>query len=133
MVDLDHFKEINDAYGHPEGDRALREAARGLREIFGRESIIGRMGGDEFAMLVCADLSDAELEVALRRFRERMHRVAWADRGLTCSIGALRVTAPRPPEELYLEADRLLYEAKQTGKGSICAQRKKRYLLTLAD
>ena len=116
MVDLDHFKEINDAYGHPEGDRALREAARGLREIFGRESIIGRMGGDEFAMLVCADLSDAELEVALRRFRERMHRVVWADRGLTCSIGALRVTAPRPPEELYLEADRLLYAAKERGR-----------------
>ena len=116
MVDLDRFKEINDTYGHPEGDRALREVARGLREIFPRESVIGRMGGDEFALLVCADLSEAELEVLLRHFLSQVRKTAWGERQLTCSIGALRVSGQRPPEELYLEADRLLYTAKERGR-----------------
>ena len=116
MVDLDHFKEINDTYGHPEGDRALKDVVRSLRESFGPKSLIGRMGGDEFALLVCSDLSEAEIEVALRHFLERVHKTAWDSRSLTCSIGALRILAPRPPEELYREADQLLYVAKARGR-----------------
>ena len=116
MVDLDRFKEINDAHGHPEGDRALNEATRCLREAFRRDTLVGRMGGDEFALLVYADLSEAEMEVALRHFLDRVHRITWEDQRLTCSIGALRIQAPRPPEELYLEADRLLYTAKARGR-----------------
>ena len=116
MVDVDYFKEINDSYGHPEGDRALKEVARGLREMFRRDSLIGRVGGDEFALLVTGALSEAELEVALRHFLERVRRTAWGERRLTCSVGALPVDAPRPPEELYLEADRLLYDAKGLGR-----------------
>ena len=116
MVDLDHFKDINDAHGHPEGDRALKEVAQRLREIFGRDCLIGRMGGDEFALLVCEDLSPAEMEVALRRFLERVRKTSWDGHPLTCSIGALRAPEPRAPEELYLEADRLLYAAKEQGR-----------------
>ena len=115
MVDLDYFKEINDTWGHPEGDRALKEVARDLREVFGRTCLIGRMGGDEFALLVW-DLREAELEVALRHLLERSHRTVWEDQHLTCSIGAQAVTDPRPPEELYLAADRLLYAAKEKGR-----------------
>ena len=116
MVDLDCFKAINDTHGHPEGDRALREAARVLREGFPRDSLIGRMGGDEFAVLVCADLSAPELEVALRHLLDRIHRTTWEDRHLTCSIGALPFQTVQAPEELYLAADRLLYEAKARGR-----------------
>ena len=116
MVDLDCFKEINDTHGHPEGDRALKETARVLREGFPRGSLIGRMGGDEFAALVCADLSAPELEVALRHILDRIHRITWEDRHLTCSVGALAFRAAQAPEELYLAADRLLYEAKEQGR-----------------
>ena len=115
MVDLDYFKEINDTRGHPEGDRALREVARGLRETFGPDGLLGRMGGDEFALLVW-DLGEAELEVLLRHFLERVHRTAWDGQRLTCSIGALALSEPRPAEELYLSADRLLYTAKEKGR-----------------
>ena len=116
MIDLDYFKEINDAGGHPEGDRALKEAATRLGDAFGKRSIIGRMGGDEFAVLVYPGASRSELEVALRHFLERMHRTVCGGRALTCSIGALPVTHPAEPQELYLEADRLLYEAKSRGR-----------------
>ena len=116
MVDLDYFKEINDTYGHPEGDRALKEVSRSLREIFSRDSLVGRMGGDEFAVLVYWDITAAELEVLLRHFLDRVRRVTWKGRHLTCSIGALPVEVARRPEELYLDADRLLYIAKAQGR-----------------
>ena len=74
------------------------------------------MGGDEFAVLVCADLSAPELEVALRHLLDRIHRITWEDRHLTCSIGALPFQTVQAPEELYLAADRLLYEAKARGR-----------------
>ena len=115
MVDLDYFKEINDSHGHPEGDRALKETARALKEVFPHNCLIGRMGGDEFALLA-ASLSQAELEVALRHFLDRVRRIVWGDRHLTCSVGALRITAAQPPEELYLAADKLLYAAKERGR-----------------
>ena len=117
MVDLDYFKEINDTCGHPEGDRALKEVSTRLRDIFGMNCLIGRMGGDEFAVLVIsAGETRAELEVDLRHFLERVHKTTCGERRLTCSIGALQVTEARPPEELYLEADRLLYAAKERGR-----------------
>ena len=116
MVDLDHFKEINDTYGHPEGDRALQETARVLEEVFNGNSLIGRMGGDEFAVLVYEGLPVSELDFLLRLCLERVRHIAWGERRLCCSIGALQIPAFQTPEELYLEADRLLYEAKGKGR-----------------
>ena len=115
MVDLDRFKEINDQYGHPEGDRALQGVAHCLKETLGEQCIVGRMGGDEFAALLSADISTDELEVALKHFLTRVHRINWGNQHLTCSIGAFPIHADHSPEELYREADRLLYEAKEQG------------------
>lgn len=116
MVDLDYFKEINDQHGHPAGDQALKEVARGLKETFGREALIGRMGGDEFAVLACTDMTAEELEVELRHFLDRIHRIRWGDVQLACSIGALPIRPSCPPEELYRDADHLLYRAKEQGR-----------------
>ena len=116
MVDLDHFKEINDCCGHPEGDRVLKEVSRCLKELFGNEGIIGRLGGDEFAVLLYQDVSRAELEVDLRHFLEQIHKITWEGRHLTCSIGALPVLPGCVPEELYRDADQLLYAAKEQGR-----------------
>ena len=116
MVDLDRFKKINDQYGHPEGDRALKAVAQCLKETLGEQCIIGRMGGDEFAALLCTDLPVEELEVALRHFLTRVHRIAWGNQNLTCSIGALLISPELSPEELYQRADRLLYTAKEQGR-----------------
>ena len=116
MVDLDRFKEINDTYGHPEGDRALRGVAQCLRDSFGQNGLIGRLGGDEFAVLLCEDMSLAELEVDLKHLLEHVRRIAWGERCLTCSIGVLPIQAVRPPEELYRDADQLLYISKERGR-----------------
>lgn len=116
MVDLDHFKEINDRYGHPEGDRALKEVVKNLKEVFQENSMIGRMGGDEFALLIYEDMPRERMELMLGYFLERINRISWNGDRLCCSVGALHISAARPLEELYLEADRLLYQAKREGK-----------------
>ena len=115
MVDLDHFKQINDRHGHPEGDRALREAAQELETVFGRDALVGRLGGDEFAMLLCTPMTREELERELQRFQERLHRIRFGEESLSCSIGA-QSAAGETAEQLYRKADGLLYQAKQQGK-----------------
>ena len=116
MVDLDHFKEINDRYGHPEGDRALREVSGSLRKIFGRSGIVGRLGGDEFAVLLYENMPLVELEVELRHLLEQVGKVSWDGYRLSCSIGVLPIRSLYAPEELYRDADRLLYAAKARGR-----------------
>ena len=116
MVDLDRFKEINDRYGHPEGDRALKEVVKSLKDIFGRQGTIGRLGGDEFAVLLCTELTAPELEAALDHFLEAVHRISWGERRLTCSIGGLPIRSASSPEELYRAADAFLYRAKEQGR-----------------
>lgn len=116
MIDMDYFKEVNDLYGHPEGDRVLKETALELETAFGQDGFIGRLGGDEFAVMVCTAFSRDELERTLQRFQERLHKIKWGDRQMSCSIGALPITAPRAADELYREADELLYRAKQLGR-----------------
>ncbi len=116
MLDLDWFKEINDRHGHPEGDRALREVARLLRATFGHSGLVGRMGGDEFAVLLYTPISREELEVDLRHFQESVRKLAWGDWRASCSIGVLPIAAAKPVEELYRDADQLLYRAKDQGR-----------------
>lgn len=116
MIDLDHFKEINDQYGHPEGDRALKAVAHCLKETLGEQCIVGRMGGDEFAALLGADIPVDELEAALQHFLTRVHRIRCGDQHLTCSVGALPIHTGLSPEELYHQTDRFLYAAKEKGR-----------------
>ncbi len=116
MVDLDWLKRINDQYGHPEGDRALRELAQALQKTFGPDGLVGRVGGDEFAVLLCSPISREELETKLRHLQDWIHRIVWHDYRASCSIGVLLVFGPGAPEELYREADHLLYEAKAQGR-----------------
>lgn len=113
MIDIDHCKSINDSYGHPEGDKALKEISKVLRSSFESDCIAGRLGGDEFALLLCRDIHEAELQHLL----DRISRISCGPQSLSCSIGALRTSKAEPLEELYLKADRLLYDAKLLGRG----------------
>ncbi len=116
MVDMDHFKEINDRYGHPEGDRVLKETARELEAVFGREGYIGRVGGDEFALLLGTPMPREDLERYLNHFFERLRKITWGDQQISCSIGVQPVTALKNVDDLYRGADSLLYMAKKQGK-----------------
>ncbi|MBK1690175.1 GGDEF domain-containing protein [Rubrivivax gelatinosus] len=128
LLDLDHFKRLNDTYGHVAGDEALVSVAAALREHGRRAGDFAfRLGGEEFALLACSSSPSGrarELFEAIRRDVEALAipntRSATAPT-LTVSIGAL-VRVPQPADTvqtLFLEADRLLYEAKQQGRNRI--------------
>jgi diguanylate cyclase (GGDEF)-like protein len=116
-VDLDGFKPINDRFGHAEGDRALRDMAGLLRTTVRETDLIGRVGGDEFALLV-VDADQATEHAVVGRLRQAL---TFRNLGVTrpyplaVSIGAVRFDADRAAslDELLERADAALYEAKR--------------------
>lgn len=96
----------------------MKETARVLQEIFGRDSLIGRVGGDEFALLLYTPTTRGQLEMDLQRLQEQIHRLQRGAGTLSCSIGALPIASGGiAAEQLYQEADALLYTAKVQGRG----------------
>lgn len=119
-IDLDNFKEINDRYGHSEGDRVLRSVATALRQTVRASDVVGRVGGDEFALLL-AETDYQGAQQCLGNVRERLQQVCANDEWpATCSIGA--ATFPTPPAtvaEAIDITDHLMYRAKEVGKNGI--------------
>ncbi len=122
MVDVDHFKQINDEYGHGVGDDVLRTVARRLKQATRPDDIVARWGGEEFCVL----LADVEDDTQLHRLAERL-RLAVCTHPISIggpthltvavSIGAARASVPhRRPESLLARADVALYSAKETGR-----------------
>jgi diguanylate cyclase (GGDEF)-like protein len=119
-MDLDNFKEINDAHGHMEGDRTLKEAARVLKTHFRSSDLVARLGGDEFAVLLF-DTGAAEARLSLDRVRDllvaAMGRNGWP---VTVSVGAVSyVSAPHTMNEAVHLADSLMYQVKRQGKNRV--------------
>ncbi|GAB2505782.1 GGDEF domain-containing protein [Arenimonas alkanexedens] len=116
FFDLDGFKEINDSFGHAEGDKALVAFAERMRSVFRETDVFGRIGGDEFAVLL-SDADDATLDLVLSRFAEAVGQYnASAKRGYHLAYSAGRVThagGKGSIETLLAEADALMYENKQ--------------------
>jgi diguanylate cyclase (GGDEF)-like protein len=116
MLDLDHFKAINDEHGHPYGDQVLIAVADALRAAVRVHDTVARLGGEEFAIL----LPDADAEGAYdfaERARSAVARIPVARTPLACSAGAATATsADTSPAELLEQADRALYEAKRLGR-----------------
>ena len=109
MLDFDHFKDFNDTYGHPAGDRLLRETAAAWREELRAGDLVARLGGDEFALLL-PDCNAANALEVVERLRMRIPS------GQTCSAGIARHEPGSPPEALMAQADTALYEAKTAGR-----------------
>jgi diguanylate cyclase (GGDEF)-like protein len=120
MIDIDHFKTVNDRYGHAVGDEALIAVANACRTGKRDPDIVGRLGGEEFAMLLPeTDLPRAQI-VADRlvknvaRHRLRAHNVHFT---VTVSIGVAAATLSMPGFEALLHAaDQALYRAKSKGR-----------------
>ncbi len=116
FADVDRFKQINDRYGHAEGDRALREVAQLLRSTFRETDIIARLGGDEFAV-VPVDASPDSVHVPGRRLQTMLdRRNTTTDRpyalSLTLGLSFLDPGAPVPLWQLVADADRVMYREK---------------------
>ena len=111
-VDLDRFKAVNDQYGHARGDAVLRTLAQSARGSLREGDVLARIGGDEFAILL-VDVTPAEAEAALRRFRERFE-VLTNPLGTSFSAG-LAFSAPgEEAEALVTRADRAMYRQKRS-------------------
>lgn len=120
LFDLDNFKRINDSEGHPEGDHILKRFAECLREEFRATDLIGRLGGDEFIVLIPNEISEKLLG---RKFQELLKHVRsvvgvyYEKYDTSVSIGAVPVDGSvKAYEELYQCADTALYIAKYLGK-----------------
>jgi diguanylate cyclase (GGDEF)-like protein len=121
MADLDHFKKINDVYGHLVGDEVLREVARRLRNSVRPYDLVGRYGGEEFLVV----LNNCDADSAMERAEELRNAIADApvatvssSISVTMSMG---VTAsqhwnPASPDEVVRDADGALYAAKHAGR-----------------
>jgi diguanylate cyclase (GGDEF)-like protein/PAS domain S-box-containing protein len=123
FADLDDLKNINDDYGHPEGDQALKNVAGILKDTFREPDILARIGGDEFVVLAIEGTSAANSEVLSSRFFS--HLAAFNEKGkrpyrLSVSLGIVRQLPGRTTaiEELMAQADRLMYEKKRQKKSS---------------
>jgi diguanylate cyclase (GGDEF)-like protein len=123
-LDLDGFKLINDTLGHSAGDRLLIEVARRLRSAIGPEDVLGRMGGDEFALVTPGGTAD-EAKALAGRLRDAVRPPVELDGHLVSvalSVGtALAPSDGDTPDELLKRADLALYAAKREGRGNIRA------------
>ena len=120
MIDTDNFKQINDTKGHMLGDVVLTEMASGMKKIMRRDDVVGRIGGDEFAVFM-KDISSKEAAVCKAEELAGMFRRLFENEKrsikITCSIGvALYPDDGQDFQTLYRHADRALYEAKKQGK-----------------
>jgi diguanylate cyclase (GGDEF)-like protein len=119
-LDCDNFKEVNDRFGHGEGDRVLRKTAAVMRLGTRGVDLAARLGGDEFAVL----LSEADGAMARRIVEKLQADLASMARQhnwpVTFSIGAITfLTPPRDPEHAIRESDSAMYEVKNSGKNSV--------------
>lgn len=122
MVDIDHFKQINDVHGHAAGDKVLRHCARQLRAGARAEALAARYGGEEFCLLVPIE-RERDAFVAAERLRHRIASQPCVINGtsvsMTVSIGVAIHEHGQRLAQLLAHADELLYEAKRSGRNRV--------------
>jgi len=116
MLDIDHFKQLNDTFGHPAGDEVLHRVGSILSTAVRSHDVVARYGGEEFAVLLPATEADEALEVA-ERLRQAISGRSWPHRQVTASLG-VATTLPDTPSSATLlsQADQALYHSKQNGR-----------------
>lgn len=122
LADIDHFKLINDAFGHPAGDEVLKGFARLTQGILRRSDAICRWGGEEFLILLRGTIPNEAAAIA-ERIRRQIELAIFpplpADRNVTVSIGGCAAPPFTGPENLIAQADALLYRAKNEGRNRV--------------
>lgn len=123
MLDIDHFKSINDTYGHDVGDEALKDLCKLLQSSLRRDEVLGRLGGEEFGILLPLDLARA-VQAGNRILQAvRKHLFTRRELKITLSIGIADNAFSGDFDSMYKETDRLLYIAKQSGRNQLAYER----------
>ena len=123
MIDLDHFKVVNDSYGHPFGDKVLKLVAAKMSEITRKKDLLGRYGGEEF-LIVFPECGGEQARRILERLRENMeahiiHTPKSGEIQVTLSAGIAELEESDGVEELIRRADKALYHAKNIGRNKV--------------
>lgn len=122
LADVDHFKNINDSYGHSAGDKTLKVIAKTLKLNLRETDFIARYGGEEFIMLF-PETELAELEKRLNALREKIGKIPFKFKNvnvpITISFGATRYTEQDTNRSAFDRADEALYEAKKAGRNKV--------------
>jgi diguanylate cyclase (GGDEF)-like protein len=119
MLDIDHFKNVNDNHGHDAGDMALQQIAAALKSNMRETDILGRMGGEEFAVLLPNTLSN-EAALLAERLRQSVEHLSFkvpgASLSVTVSIGVVMITGEMSGiDDMLRNADAAMYRAKRCG------------------
>ena len=122
MIDIDHFKKVNDTYGHPMGDRVIKSLALFLKQRLRKTDHIGRYGGEEFAV-VLPDTCASDAVKVLNDIRERFSEIHYpahpSDLTCTFSCGIAELTPGADVKSLTQQADEALYRAKHGGRNRV--------------
>ena len=121
VLDIDHFKQVNDDFGHPAGDAVIQAVVRCLSALLGEQVAVGRVGGEEFSV-VLPTRHMAEAAVLGERICHAIAREVFAapiDRPVTASVGISWNPCGTPFDAAYLRADEALYDAKRAGRNCV--------------
>jgi diguanylate cyclase (GGDEF)-like protein len=119
ICDLDHFKSVNDRFGHAAGDEVIRAFGANLRSHFGEDAFCGRLGGEEFCLLLpdCdAETTRAHLEAVRLLARQNRYALIPSDVAVTASFGVAMMVGNEPFDRALHRADMAMYEAKAAGR-----------------
>ena len=115
-MDVDHFKQVNDSFGHVYGDEVLLLLAQEMKKHFRREDIILRFGGEEFVIILAATSMENAQNI-LERFRIHIENFTFPQVGkITISLGLAKITDQDFPPDILEKADKALYYAKENGR-----------------
>jgi diguanylate cyclase (GGDEF)-like protein len=126
IIDIDHFKLVNDTYGHPTGDAVLTKIANVVSRCVRNTDVVGRWGGEEFIVLIHGNIHSAETICA--RIRNEVSCTSISELGtknITVSIGVASYENQEHFEDTILRADSALYEAKNSGRNNVVLWREK--------
>jgi diguanylate cyclase (GGDEF)-like protein len=122
IIDVDHFKQINDKYGHSIGDKTLQVIASHIRKNLAANDFLARWGGEEFVVIL-EDEQKNDCAKKLDKLRQQIEKLPFMFKGqrvsVTVSAGVARFDPQHSLNEIFEEADTLLYEAKNDGRNQI--------------